>query len=108
MKPKNPVWTLDSALPVIRELQFKALQCGYHLALGGGVLNKGQSFNDLDIYALTMDNTPQHKKKFLEIAEQYLGPFSSLLPPSVPNIGNNVFRFVLADGRIADLLFYSC
>jgi len=107
MKQKNPVWTLESALLTIRELQFKALQCGYHLALGGGVLNKGESFNDLDVVVLTMDKTSQRKDKFLESAEQYLGPRTLLVAPSVPDTNNNVFRFVMDDGRITDLLFYT-
>ena len=107
MKQKNSVWTLDQALPTIRELQFKALQCGYHLALSGGVLNKGESFNDLDISVLTLDNVPQRKDKFLESAEQYLGPRTLLVAPSVPDTNNNVFRFVMEDGHITDLLFYT-
>ena len=42
-------WYLDEALGLIRELQPNVFKFGYHLALGGSVLNVGLSVNDLDI-----------------------------------------------------------
>lgn len=50
------VWTLEDGLRLIRILQPKAKEYGYHIALGGGVLNKGESKKDLDLYFLTLDN----------------------------------------------------
>ena len=47
-------WTLEEALPLIRNLQPQAHQFGYHLCLGGGVLNTGRSEKDLDLYFLPM------------------------------------------------------
>ena len=46
------MWTLDEALTLIREHQAFARECDYNLALAGGVLNTGQSTNDLDILAV--------------------------------------------------------
>lgn len=45
-------WTLDEAVKLIRQMQPLAFECGYHLNLGGGVLNKGFSNKDLDILAM--------------------------------------------------------
>lgn len=50
-----PKWLLDDALGVIRALQPQTRQFGYHLCLGGGVLNKGESEKDLDLYFLPMN-----------------------------------------------------
>ena len=50
------MWTLLEALPLIRALQPETRKFGMHLALGGGVLNKGESKKDLDLYFLPMDN----------------------------------------------------
>lgn len=47
-------WTLEEALPLIRILQPQTRQYGYHLCLGGGVLNTGRSEKDLDLYFLPM------------------------------------------------------
>ena len=51
----TPMWTLDEALALVRSLQPLANREGYHIALGGGVLNKGLSFHDVDLYFLPMD-----------------------------------------------------
>jgi hypothetical protein len=53
---KPPMWTLDTALLVVRTLQPETRQFGYHLAMGGGVLNTGESFKDLDLYFLPLDD----------------------------------------------------
>jgi hypothetical protein len=44
-------WLLDDALNLFRMLQDRAKSYGYCLAIGGGVVNKGWSDNDLDIVA---------------------------------------------------------
>ena len=53
---RTPLWTLESALPLVRCLQPDTRQFGYHLALGGGVLNTGESYKDLDLYFLPLDD----------------------------------------------------
>lgn len=47
-----PQHTMDSALKVIRTMQPYVRQFNYHLALGGGVLNVGESDKDLDLYCI--------------------------------------------------------
>lgn len=50
-------WTLDEALPLIRGLQPHTRKFGYHLTLGGGVLNHGESKKDLDLFFLPLNPT---------------------------------------------------
>lgn len=49
-------WSLDDALKLARALQPETRKYGYHLTVGGGVLNKGYSDKDLDLYFLPMHN----------------------------------------------------
>lgn len=52
-------WTIEQALDLIRLLQGDVRkQFGFHICLGGGVLNRGESRKDLDLYFLSMDNNP--------------------------------------------------
>lgn len=50
-------WTLKEALALVRSIQEDSREFGYHVCLGGGVLNTGSSQKDLDIYFLPLDNT---------------------------------------------------
>ena len=59
IKLKNH-WTLDEALGLVRAIQQDSRKFGYHITLGGGVLNKGESRKDLDLFFLSLDN---HKIK---------------------------------------------
>jgi len=52
------MWTIDEALEFIREHQSKCVELGYHIALAGGVLNKGYSNNDLDLILICIDDEP--------------------------------------------------
>lgn len=50
-------WTLEDGLTLVRALQPKTRDFGYHLTLGGSVLNIGRSSKDLDLFFLPMDNS---------------------------------------------------
>lgn len=50
--PAVPVWTLNDARDLLRVLQPELHARKWHVALGGGVLNAGQSYKDLDLYFL--------------------------------------------------------
>lgn len=52
----GPLWTFDVAQPMIANLQESAKRVGFHIALGGGVLNNLKSNKDLDLYFLPMRN----------------------------------------------------
>ena len=107
MQIKLPRWSLDDALEVIRSLQYKALQCGYHLALGGGVINKGHSHNDLDIVVLPLDGHPQKGSvEFTQLMARTLG--ANVLMPGEASIATGyVFSLNTADNRRIDFLFYA-
>lgn len=47
---KNSPWTITEALTLIRHIQPILHENGWHVALGGGVLNNGFSNKDLDLY----------------------------------------------------------
>jgi hypothetical protein len=69
-------WTFDDALPLIRAVQPVVRRFGYHVCLGGGVLNKGVSDHDLDLYFLPMNNknfNTGEVLKFLEKTWDYQG-----------------------------------
>lgn len=46
---RDAMWTLDSALPVLRALEAVASKEGFHVALSGSVLYRGHSAKDLDV-----------------------------------------------------------
>lgn len=58
-KPK--LWTLDEARQLVNDVQEDSREFGYHVALGGGVLNHGESNKDVDLYFLPLD-TPDIEK----------------------------------------------
>lgn len=54
------MWDLESALKFIQKIQPSAKVVGFHVCLGGGVLNKGESNNDLDLYFLPLEDESNH------------------------------------------------
>lgn len=67
------MWTLEQGLKVVRALQPHTRQFGYHLTIGGGVVNNGESEKDLDLYFLPMggfnkrlESKPDDMLAFLE------------------------------------------
>lgn len=49
MATREPRWTLDRALELVRMLEPHAIAAGYHVALGGSVLHAGSSDHDVDV-----------------------------------------------------------
>lgn len=56
-KAKAPMWTLQQAVKLIADIQDDSRTYGYHVCLGGGVLNAGHSDKDVDIYLIPLDNS---------------------------------------------------
>ena len=82
---KSPaMWTLEGAKQYISWFQKAARINGYHLCLGGSVLNTGSSDKDLDLYFLPLGNhTPTNPTKlvsFLEVAYGKLEPIGNNYP----------------------------
>lgn len=49
-------WDLEDGLKLVRAIQPEAKKFGYHVALGGSVLNDGLSEKDIDLYFLPFEN----------------------------------------------------
>lgn len=63
------MWTLPQALNLIRETQTAAKGFGYHICLGGSVLNAGQSKKDLDLYFLPLLSESLDPKSLIQSLE---------------------------------------
>lgn len=70
------MWTLLKALTLIRGTQETAKGYGYHICLGGGVLNKGVSNKDLDLYFIPLINDGMDPKGLVQSLEIGWGPSS--------------------------------
>ena len=82
------MWNLEQGLKVVRSLQPHTRVYNYHLTLGGGVLNNGESKKDLDLFFLPMggfDGEPKND------ADGMLGFLSSIWgqPQSLASSGAN-------------------
>lgn len=49
-------WTLDDGISLVRAIQQGCRKYGYHVTIGGGVVNKGTSDKDVDLYFHPLDN----------------------------------------------------
>jgi hypothetical protein len=74
-----PMWDLGYATTVIQYLQPLVQSYGYHLCLGGGVLNTGQSTKDLDLYLLPLNN-PKIKAQPMALLTQIAEHFGDIAP----------------------------
>lgn len=50
-------WTLEDGLKLVRALQRESRGFGYHISLGGSVLDEGRSDKDVDLYFLPIENS---------------------------------------------------
>jgi hypothetical protein len=48
------MWDIDAGLLLVRTIQQDIRKFGFHVAIGGGVVNNGFSEKDLDLYFLPM------------------------------------------------------
>lgn len=91
-------WDLGGALAYIRELQPKTMAVGWCILLGGSVLNKGYSANDLDLLAYPRTLSSDREKLFELLPS---GEWSEWSGEPV----SEVFSFQV-DGRKVDLIFW--
>jgi hypothetical protein len=73
-----PKWTMNSALKLIKTLQKKAWEAGFALSLGGGVLDRGESTNDLDLIALPSARQKNNVTELLKAFFSVQHPVNSL------------------------------
>jgi hypothetical protein len=50
------MWNLDEGIKLVRALQPGTRKFGYHLTIGGSVVNEGKSEKDIDLYFHPMQN----------------------------------------------------
>lgn len=72
------MWTFEDAQVLIQKLQPIVRPLGYHVALGGGVLNNRYSDKDLDLYFLPLDSQktedlPVLRAQLAVLLGEYLG-----------------------------------
>lgn len=78
------MWTLDEALALIRKMQPEIRRFNYHVALGGGVLNKGRSDKDLDLYFIPFSEEGPRANDLRDyLSEHFGGHIYNLGGPSV-------------------------
>lgn len=73
-------WHLNDALSLIKSLQPLVQPHGYHICLGGSVLNVGKSNKDLDLYFLPLSPTGADAPALLNLLTTTWGPSESLGP----------------------------
>lgn len=101
-------WYLADALLVIRQLQATLWPLGWHVTLGGSVLNHGYSNSDLDLYVLPIyrKEEPPDAAIALQAVSVVLGePVTDLtgsIPPGAPEHECYVFAnvYAVSQGRI--------
>jgi len=109
----SEVWNLEDGLRLCRALQPETRKFGYHLALGGGVLNQGVSYKDIDLYLLPLDNgTKMDEPGMIAFLTDLWGEGKdlfatysrdeSLTPEPEPDEGGRLPRFVAARPGRAD------
>lgn len=77
------MWDLEGGVAVVRALQQPSRTYGYHVAIGGGVVNAGRSDKDLDLYFLPMGGFNKEKDVLnpdglLTTLERFWGPAEKL------------------------------
>lgn len=66
------IWNLQLALEHIRLMQPQLRAMGWHVCLGGGVLNVGFSDNDLDLYFIPLESDDDEPSGNIGELEEYL------------------------------------
>lgn len=97
------MWTLSEGLEVVRGIQQPIRAYGYHVAIGGGVVNKGQSDKDLDLYFLPMNGASTPPADALALRAYLVTEFGTEYPlgggpvPVTPGIKRLELGEILAD-----------
>lgn len=101
-------WTLEEAIPLLREVENVLIPLGYHCALGGSVLHSGHSDKDLDVFIYPHDSdkvlTPE------EILGELYGVFGGLCsgrcnPEYLPRDAKEVFWSYNGKDQRVDFFF---
>lgn len=105
-------WTLDEALVLCRRIQEAVVTTGYHVALGGGVLLRGYSHKDVDVFLYPNDSSYEQDRAPTIAALQNAGLRRRLEAKDVQAIwrragssDNKVVEMWIYDGKRVDLFW---
>ena len=68
------MWTLDEAQALVAQLEPVIPKLDYHSLLGGSVLHKGQSEDDLDLWFFPLNGYESNIPPVYDVLEAALGP----------------------------------
>lgn len=93
-----PVWVLDDAVAFVREIQPALHALRWHVALGGGVLNKGESGKDADLYVLPFNDDADIMPTLKELWGE-----SESIGYGSPSIYEHKVKFSVSGGKRIDV-----
>lgn len=103
------IWELEEAVELIQKLEGRVRPCNFHTCLGGSVLHKGFSNNDLDIFILPIDESDVIPDR-MAILEVINDSFYGIHYPIMKASGyNNASRTVYEgqhEGRKVNIFLY--
>lgn len=70
IKKKPTMWTLDEAHALVSEIQERVRACHYHVMLGGGVLWRGWSVKDLDLFFSPLNGYTSRPHEIRQLLDQ--------------------------------------
>lgn len=97
-----PMWTLEIARVVVKELQPQAWALHWNLCMGGGVVNNGSSDNDFDVVAIPMNLQAENA----HVLALFTNSGWKLVRTS--NLSCATWHQLEMDGRIIELLVMKC
>lgn len=112
----STIWNIQDGIGLCRILEPIAIANGYHVALGGSVLQDGTSEKDLDVFFYLhteKGKDPEIKCSpdcFVAHLEEigFMPVFETTLPTSASDGLYKVIRLVTYMGRRVDLIFLTC
>lgn len=97
-------WTLEEGIALARKLEPIAIQHNAHIALGGGVLHRGSSEKDVDIFVYPRNKLKPFSPKVL--LEAFGVGYSKKTDASYTDDNKTVY-FSILDGKRVDFFFLS-
>ena len=107
MPKLKSIWTFEQAHELVLSVQWQVRQFGFHLALGGGVLNRLVSMKDVDLYFIPLDDRPE-PPNFEGLVAYLEGLWGSSFPITDPAYGPSLMyydkkKFSYPEGKRIDV-----
>ena len=82
----KPMWTIDEAIPVAREIDKTVRSFDFFACIGGSVLTNGSSSNDLDIVIIPYEGYEQKSRRlWLYLAKEFNADEEDTDYPDLPD-----------------------